>query len=255
MRSLGIDVGSRFVKLAAFADGAPLFAERVDTVAFYRACRAEGKVDVRRLPVFRDGFAFDSVASTGYGRYNARIDGGPVISEIKAHSLGAAFQTGLADFTLIDIGGQDVKIVKVRGGEVDDFVMNDKCAAGSGRYLENIANALGMGPEELAAHAENPVALSATCAIFGESEVIGAIAEGASVESVCAGANLSVAVRLSQLARRYPSARYVATGGVAKNGAVLKFLGEKLGAEITVPENPLFNGAFGCALTAALIHD
>ena len=255
MKTLGVDVGSRYVKLAAFDGEELLFADKLDTITFYTLCRHAGKVDISRLPVFREkGFAQGRVASTGYGRYNVRIEGSAVISEIKAHAIGAAHQSGLADFTLLDLGGQDTKVVRVRGGEVDDFVMNDKCAAGSGRYLENIAAILGITPEELARHTEKPLSLSATCAIFGESEVVGAIAEGAEIAHICAGANLSVAQRLIPLARRYGSEKYVVTGGVALNGGVLKFLGEKLGAELIVPRHPIFNGAIGCALEAATVN-
>ncbi len=255
MRTLGVDVGSRYVKLAAFDGGELLFADKVDTIKFYTLCRAAGKVDVARLPLFEEkGFDYERVVSTGYGRYNVRIDSSTVISEIRAHALGAAHQTGLADFTLVDLGGQDTKVIRVRNGEVDDFVMNDKCAAGSGRYLENIAGILGITPEEVARHTEAPVSLSVTCAIFGESEVIGALAEGAAIENICAGANLSVAQRLVALAKRYASERYVITGGVAYNGGVLGFLGDKLGRELIVPRYPIFNGAIGCALEAAAVE-
>ncbi len=255
MKTLGVDVGSRYVKLAAFGGEGLLFAEKLDTIKFYTLCRHAGKVDIGRLPLLTEkGFAFERVTSTGYGRYNIRIDGSAVISEIKAHALGAVHQTGLSDFTLLDLGGQDTKVIRVRSGEVDDFVMNDKCAAGSGRYLENIATILGITPEELARHTHNPLPLSATCAIFGESEVVGAIAEGAEIPHICSGANLSVAKRLAPLARRYASEKYVVTGGVAYNGGVLKFLGEELGAEPVVPRYPIFNGAIGCALEAATVN-
>ena len=255
MKTLGVDVGSRYVKLAAFSGEKLLFADKLAMIRFYTLCRRAGKVDISSLPVFMEkGFAHERVVSTGYGRYNVRIEGSAVISEIKAHALGAAHQSGLADFTLLDLGGQDIKVIRVRGGEVDDFVMNDKCAAGSGRYLENIATILGITPEQLARHTADPVPLSATCAIFGESEVVGAVAEGAEISSICAGANLSVAQRLAPLARRYGSEKYVVTGGVALNGGVLKFLGEKLGKELIVPRHPIFNGAIGCALEAAAVN-
>ncbi len=255
MKTLGIDVGSRYVKLAGFDGDELLFTDKLDSIAFYTLCRHAGKVDISRLPVLSEkGFVRERVASTGYGRYNVKIEGSAVISEIKAHALGAVRQTGLSDFTLLDLGGQDTKVVRIRNGEVDDFVMNDKCAAGSGRYLENIATILGITPEELGRHTAKPLQLSATCAIFGESEVIGAVAEGAEIVHICAGANLSVAQRLVPLARRYASEKYVVTGGVAYNGGVLKFLGEKLGAELVVPRYPIFNGAIGCALEAAVVH-
>ena len=249
MKTLGVDVGSRYVKLAAYSGDEPVFAEMADTIAFYTACRTPAGLDLRRLDTFKNRpFDFDRIVSTGYGRYNVKLSGAEVISEIRAHALGATYQTGLSDFTLLDIGGQDTKVIRVRAGEVDDFVMNDKCAAGSGRYLENISRMLGVPPEEMGNHSQNPVELSVTCAIFGESEVIGNIAEGVAIGRICAGANLSVAQRLVALVRRFPSPAYVVTGGVAKNGAVLEFLSQKTGAAMTVPEHPVFNGAIGCAL-------
>ncbi len=255
MRRLGIDVGSRHLKIAGFDGERPLFTEMVDTVWFYRNCRlASGELDIAKLNIFNgsghDPESFDSVIATGYGRYNISIKGAEVISEIRAHVNGAVFQTKLLDFTMIDLGGQDTKASKVEGGRVVDFTMNDKCAAGSGRYLENIANMLKVTPEELAAYREEPVELSATCAIFGESEVIGRLAEGVKMESICAGANLSVARRVATMLTRYKSKKYVITGGVARNKAVVEFIASRVDGEVVVPENPTFNGAIGSAINA-----
>ncbi len=249
LNALGIDVGSRYVKFARFEDGRAVM-DKVDTVMFYRRCRAvSGGVDIRRLEQFAQS-SFGRIVATGYGRHNVRIQGAEVISEIRAHAEGARYQTGLLDFTLIDLGGQDTKAIRVRDGLVDDFLMNDKCAAGSGRYLENIARMLGITVEELAGYCHNPAKLSVTCAIFGESEVIGKLAEGVEIESICAGANLSVASRVSALMKRFVSSTYVVTGGVARNGAVTKFLAERCEGRVLVPEHPAFNGAIGAAITA-----
>jgi len=249
LKALGIDVGSRYVKFARFEDGR-LVMDKVDTVMFYRRCRApSGGVEISRLEQFENS-SFGRIVATGYGRHNVRIKGAEVISEIRAHAEGACHQTGLADFTLIDLGGQDTKAIRVRDGRVDDFLMNDKCAAGSGRYLENIAGMLGLTVEELAGHYLNPTKLSVTCAIFGESEVIGKLADGVEIESICAGANFSVASRVSALMKRFASGTYVVAGGVARNGAVTKFLAERCGGRLVVPEHPTFNGAIGAAITA-----
>ncbi|GMT42753.1 MAG: 2-hydroxyglutaryl-CoA dehydratase [bacterium] len=250
-KTLGIDVGSRCVKLVGFDEGKLLFTEKLDTIRFYRRCRTgSGGIDIAAT-IFRSRtFDFDRIVSTGYGRHSVKIDGAEVTSEIRAHALGAVFQTGLSDFTLVDIGGQDTKIVKIRRKEVDDFVMNDKCAAGSGRYLENISRSLDISVEEIATYSAEPVKLSITCAIFGESEVIGYLAEGTPLERICAGANLSVAQRILSLIRRYDSSVYVITGGVAKNRAVVGFIRERCGGEVLVPEHPIHNGAMGCCLHA-----
>jgi len=101
-----------------------------------------------------------------------------VISEIKAHFKGAVYQTGENNFILIDIGGQDSKVIIVKDGYIEDFVMNDKCAASSGRFIEVAANILKIPIEKMGSYTENPVKLSSTCSVFAESEIIGKIAEG-----------------------------------------------------------------------------
>ncbi|MFQ5432608.1 MAG: acyl-CoA dehydratase activase [Nitrospinota bacterium] len=253
MRTLGIDAGSRYVKFAIYDNDAVAFTGKMDTIGFYRqARRPSGGLDIGRLEILKSqGNTFDSVISTGYGRYNVDIEGARTVSEILAHITGVKYQTGLTNFTLLDIGGQDTKVARVKGGELDDFVMNDKCAAGSGRYIENIARSLDITVEDIAGHYEEPANLSATCAIFGESEVIGRLAEGTSIERICAGANLSVARRLLALALRYSSPTFVVTGGVAKNTAVVRFIEERCGGELIVPDNPIHNGAIGCAALCA----
>ncbi|MDH5638716.1 MAG: acyl-CoA dehydratase activase, partial [Nitrospinota bacterium] len=179
---------------------------------------------------------------------NVAVAGGQAIPEIMAHAAGAVSQTGLNDFTLVDLGGQDTKVISVLDGMVDDFVMNDKCAAGSGRYLENIATALGASLDMLGQCWDDPVKLSNTCAIFGESEVVGLVSDGASVESILAGANASVVARLTPMIRRYRPKVIVATGGVAKNMAVRKMLEIETGVEVITPAEPQLNGAIGCVM-------
>ena len=261
MRSLGIDAGSRYVKFAVYdndavTSDAVTFTGKMDTIGFYReARRPSGGLDIGRLEILKSfGGSFDSIISTGYGRHNVNIEGARTVSEILAHITGVKQQTGLTDFTLMYVGGQDTKVARVRNGELDDFVMNDKCAAGSGRYIENIARSLGLTVQEIAGHYENPADLSATCAIFGESEVIGHLAEGTPIERICAGANLSVAQRLLTLALRYSSPTFVVTGGVAGNAAVVRFIEERCGGKLVVPDDPIHNGAIGCAALCGPLH-
>ncbi|MDD3927930.1 MAG: BadF/BadG/BcrA/BcrD ATPase family protein, partial [bacterium] len=170
----GLDLGSRRVKIAFRVDESnDLKLYKYDTLTFYR------EFAVRN----REGFSIDfaklgigpveSVVVTGYGRNNLHLQGAQVVTEITAHAAGAAVQSGLDDFTCLDLGGQDSKIIRVEGGRVTDFQTNDKCAAGSGRYLESMAAILGVDLSELGKYWENPVRLSSTCAIFGESEMIG----------------------------------------------------------------------------------
>lgn len=248
--TLGVDAGSRQVKLAV-SDGAKIvFKARIDTIKFYIELKSGGaRLDIKRLGALRNAPGFKRLVSTGYGRNNVRIEGGSVIPEIHAHVSGALFQTGLTDFTLVDLGGQDSKVVSVKDGMVDDFVMNDKCAAGSGRYLENIAHALGVSLSRLGQCRENPAPLSNTCATFGESEVIELVSEGVEVERILAGANRSVVSRLLPMVVKYRPKVIVATGGVAKNGAIRQMLAEETGAKVIVPVDPQLNGAIGCCLS------
>jgi len=245
--TLGVDAGSRDVKLAIGRGREIIFSAVVDTVRFYLTCRNGGKeLLLNRLPQMESAPEYSRIVATGYGRNNIALTGGEVIPEIMAHATGAVAQTGLGDFTLVDLGGQDTKVIQVVNAEVDDFVMNDKCAAGSGRYLENIAAALGTSLDKLGECWENPVRLSNTCAIFGESEVVGLISDGAPVESILAGANFSVVARLKPLIMRYRPKVIIATGGVAKNQAIRRLLEQETGVEVIQPKEPQLNGAIGC---------
>ncbi len=251
----GIDLGSRSVKLALGpGEGAAGHPEvltklqfyKFDTIEFYRNYgRKQGEslvVDFAGLglPVI------DKVVSTGYGRNTLSIMGGKTIPEIKAHVLGAMFQTGLTDFTLLDLGGQDSKIIKVRKGKMVDFLTNDKCAASSGRYLENMAAVLGISLEELGKYWEEPVELSSTCAVFGESELIGKIVEGYSIPQLAAGVNYTIFKRVQPLLRQHSSEVLIFTGGVAQSRAMRDIFAHELGVEVIVPGFPQYNGAIGC---------
>lgn len=247
MRILGIDLGSRAVKIAVF-ENEELSSDRViDTAGFYRDyCRnAGGRIDIdfERLGLG----CFDKIISTGYGRNNVNIAGAEVIVELKAHTWGAVYQTGRDRFTLLDIGGQDSKVISVRGGRMADMVLNDKCAASCGRYLENMAAVLGIDLSEMEKYSGEPVELSSTCAVFGESELIGRISEGYSMERLAAGVNYSLFKRIKPLIERFPGEVLVVTGGVAKNQALLEFIRQELAfREVIVPGRPQLNGAMGC---------
>ncbi|MBI2955300.1 MAG: 2-hydroxyglutaryl-CoA dehydratase [Chloroflexi bacterium] len=262
----GIDLGSRAAKIVTFSDDNIGRFQRVDTMDFYRdyALRVDGKltVDLKRLDV-RAG---DVVVATGYGRHNvglpeldaaARAYGGDikfhVIPELNAHVAGAIHQTGLLDFTLLDVGGQDTKVIKVADGIMADFVTNDKCAASSGRYLENMATVLGVAIDELAKHVENPAELSATCAVFAESELIGKVVEGHDLPSLCAGVNWSIWRRLRPLIERMRSRSIVFAGGVALNSALRTIIARQTKSEVIVPAHPGFNGAIGCCVRGRLL--
>jgi len=244
----GIDLGSREVKMVLMEDHKVMETRCFDTMEFYRRlgrCR-EGKMVIHfnelGLPVI------DQVISTGYGRNNLAVEGGQVIPELQAHLLGAVWKTGLSDFTLLDLGGQDSKVILVRGGRMANFYTNDRCAASSGRYLENMAAVLGMDLTELGSYFEAPVELDVTCAIFGESELIGKVLEGYPIEQLAAGVNYSVVKRVRPLLKNLLGPVLVFCGGVAKNHGVKYLLENEMGVEVIVPPKPQLNGAIGCCV-------
>ena len=164
--------------------------------------------------------------------------------------MGARFQTGLTHFVLLEMGGQDTKVLYVKEGRVFDFLTNDRCAAGTGRYLENMARFLKMPLAQFSAVWQDPVEISQTCAIFGESELIGHLLGGVPPARLAAGVNASVARRALALVRRYPVHHLVFVGGVARNRAVVRLMRDWGGLRVLVPPFPQFSGALGCCLEA-----
>lgn len=247
MRILGIDLGSRAVKLAVFEEKELVLRKVFDTASFYRDfCRNENQkiaLELQKLDVGE----IQKIISTGYGRNNVNVSNADVITELKAHTYGAIWQTGLKEFTLLDIGGQDSKVISVKDGKMVDMVLNDKCAASCGRYLENMANVIGISIDEMKKYYNEPVELSSTCAVFGESELIGRISEGYSSERLAAGVNYSLYKRIKPIIARFPAASIVLSGGVANNEALIHFIKSDLGwGEVVVPKDPQLNGAIGC---------
>jgi predicted CoA-substrate-specific enzyme activase len=201
------------------------------------------------------------IVATGYGRASVPFPAMDV-TEITCHARGAhALAPGVR--TIIDIGGQDSKVIRLdASGNVTEFSMNDKCAAGTGRFLELMAGTLGMALDEMASAGLRPneqVDISSMCAVFAESEVISLIASGKKAEDIIWGVDLAIAGRVASMAARLGSeSPYIMTGGVAKNAGVVKALGAKLAAQaggrakpgLTVPDDPRSCGAFGAALIA-----
>ncbi len=253
---IGIDLGSRRVKVALMEGSRIKRTRGFDTLLFYRRYGTirEGKL---RVQFNRLGLPIDPHARifvTGYGRNNINLSGGNIVTEIQAHTQGAIFQTGLRDFTLVDLGGQDTKVAHVEGGKVRDFLMNDKCAAGSGRYLENMARVLAVSLKYLGDQYDDAIDLDTTCAIFGESEMIGKIIEGIPIPRICAGVNLSVVRRVLPLINRFPRQNIVVSGGVARNKAILELMRRSIHAPVIASKLPAFNGAIGCALLSQASH-
>ena len=249
---IGIDLGSRKAKFAALKDGEIVRLADYDTVTFYKRFGSmvgdELRLDLAATGLFApEELAGAAVVVTGYGRNTLNLHGARVVSEIRAHVAGAIHQTGLREFILLDLGGQDTKVALVKEGRLSDFVMNDKCAASSGRYLENMAAILEVSLDELSSHWQDPVPLDSTCGIFGESELIGQILQGHPIGPLCAGVNQTLVKRVLPMLRRFRSPHLVVTGGVALNGALVRLLEEETGGPVIVPPHPQHNGAIGCA--------
>ena len=190
------------------------------------------------------------VIATGYGRINVPF-ADRQITELTCHARGVVSFFPTVKIA-IDIGGQDAKGLKIRNGKLIDFVMNDRCAAGTGRFLEVIAAALGLKLEELgeiSLKSTNKVEISSTCTIFAQQEVISRISEGTPLEDIVAGFHDAIASRVVKMVRRLKiEPDVVFTGGVAKNVGVVYAMKENLGCEVLVPEEPLLSGAIGAAI-------
>ncbi len=190
------------------------------------------------------------VVATGYGRISVPF-ADRQITEISCHARGVSHLLPEAR-TVIDIGGQDSKAIKLSNGRAVDFVMNDRCAAGTGRFLETTAEGLGVKLDDmgrLSLEAKNRVEISSTCTVFAAQEVVAQLAAGVPLADIIAGLHEAIASRIYGMARRLKIEREVAlTGGGAKNIGLVRALEAKLGYPVLVPPEPLLTGAIGAAL-------
>ncbi|MGC3999453.1 MAG: acyl-CoA dehydratase activase [Anaeromyxobacter sp.] len=245
--ALGLDAGSTTCKAVALAADGRLLAHRIEPAHPRVDEQAARLLAELRAEVDGDG----PVGATGYGR--KRVGAARVLTEITCHARGAWHalrRPGL----LVDVGGQDTKVIRLGpGGEVADFAMNDKCAAGTGRFLEVILGRLHVPLEavaETAAGADRAVTVSSTCTVFAESEVISLVASGAPLPGIVRGLHQALATRVAALARGAGAAPEVLmSGGVARNAAMVEALAQALGRPVTVVPQPQLVGAIGAALS------
>ena len=249
----GIDVGSTQTKAVLVDTGYAVIGRAlIDTGANVRLAgqRALDAI-LGETSVARDEIGF--VVGTGYGRY--KIEAGDAqVTEICCHARGAA-RMYPATRTVLDMGGQDTKAIRVSAaGEIVDFCMNDKCAAGTGRFLGAASAALEIPLDELgptALRAERPVPITTTCTVFAESEVLSWLARGKTIEDILLGVHQSIVSRAMGLARRVGIERELTfTGGVSRNIGMVQALNDALGFAANVSEDSHYMGAIGAALFA-----
>ena len=249
----GVDVGSTQTK-AVVMNGDRRILGRALTDTGARL--SEAAMTAFRLALKDAGVREEEVAyiiGTGYGRFRVEF-GHTQVTEISCHARGAVYVFP-GTRSVLDIGGQDTKAIRVgETGQVLDFCMNDKCSAGTGRFLGAASAALEiplgeLGP--LALGARNPVSITTTCTVFAESEILGWLARGRKVEDVLMGVHAAIGSRSVSLLRRVGIEPEVSfTGGVARNVAMVKLLGELTGCPINVSEESHYCGAIGAGLFA-----
>lgn len=252
MSVAGIDIGSLSTEVVVLEKGKVLAEIIIPTGANSKV--AAEKAMQKALE--ESGLSLDNlqyIIATGYGRVSTPF-AQEKVTEITCHGRGA-FYLDPKVRTVIDIGGQDSKVIRLNSrGKVVDFVMNEKCAAGTGRFLEVMAQALEIDLSEmsrLASLAKKAVTISSMCTVFAESEVVSLIAEGYPLEEIVRGIIVSIVERTLSMANRVGVEETVMmTGGVAKNAAIVKELQERLGVQVTVPLEPQIVGALGAALLA-----
>jgi len=253
----GIDIGSLTAKIIVLAVSNGNSASTQQKYSFIRrvgynpAGVARNLLNTAKKAVGIDNL--DYTISTGYGRKLAQANEN--VTEITCHAKGAFFINPKIR-TIVDIGGQDSKVIKINDhGQIQDFEMNDKCSAGTGRFLEVMADALEVELAEFGTQAlisKNPASISSTCTVFAESEVISRLNQGADRFDIVAGIHKTIAIKIAALTARVGIEPLIAlTGGVALNPGVKKMLEDQLNVTIEVPDQPQMIGALGAALIAS----
>lgn len=250
MYYIGIDIGSTCAKIAVLDSDKkwvykavrPTGWSSVDTAREIETALAEAGISVKDNPC----------VATGYGRVSVPY-AKKSVTEITCHAKGAAWLYGCGEGTVIDIGGQDTKIIRLEQGMVSEFSMNDKCSAGTGRFLEVMANTLGMGPGEVCelARGGSGVSISSMCTVFAESEVISLIGRGEKKENIAFAIVDSIAHKVASQASQIAAGQknVFLTGGLCECSYLRERLSQKLKCEIRTSEDGRYAGAIGAALS------
>ena len=249
----GVDVGSTQSKAAIVDEDGSLIATALDETGANVVQAAERVYEQALRSAKLREEEVDYIIGTGYGRYKVTF-GNAQVTEISCHGRGAV-KMFPDTRTVIDMGGQDTKAISVSpSGEINDFCMNDKCAAGTGRFLGAAAMALDLSLAELgptALKSDKPVRISTTCTVFAESEVLSWLGKGKKLHDILWGVHQSIATRTIGLVRRVGLEEKITfTGGVTRNVAMVKALEDRLGIRLNVSEQAHYMGALGAALFA-----
>lgn len=250
--TLGIDIGSTSSKAVIMENGTKIVSQGVVPLG----AGTKGADEVIKLVLSEAKLEWDDISyvvSTGYGR-NSYDRADKTMSELSCHARGGKYIFGDVR-TIIDIGGQDIKVLKLdQNGQMSNFLMNDKCAAGTGRFLEVMSHVLDVCLDDMGsldAKGEEATPISSTCTVFAESEVISWLAKNTPIPNVVKGIHNSVAVRVAGLAKRGGLTTPVAmTGGVSKNSGIVRALEEELDTKIKVSKESQLAGAIGAAIYA-----
>jgi len=250
MNFIGIDIGSTAAKTVIF-DGNKI----IDCFTLPTGWNSKETSELIKIKIIETGIILDKdnakVIATGYGRISVAF-ADDVVTEIKCHGLGAGYLLN-ENCTVVDIGGQDTKVITYKNGMVTKFLMNDKCSAGTGKFIEIMANRMGLSLGEfleLAGHG-TPLNISSMCTVFAESEVIGYIGAGADRKDIAAGVIDSVVTKVSQLVNRHGvEGKCVLTGGLSQCLYVANELSKKIGYEVATNELGRYAGALGAAIIA-----
>jgi predicted CoA-substrate-specific enzyme activase len=250
----GIDAGSRSIKVVLFdAKQSRVLASSIADQGVEQQRLAAQLFEQALTAAQLERRQIAAVVATGYGRNGVKF-ADTTITEITCHARGVHHLVADAR-TIIEIGGQDSKIIFLEeGGRVRDFAMNDRCAAGTGRFLEMLASRLGVTWEKLAElgrQSQKPATISSMCVVFAETEIIGLLAQGAPVPDVVAGVQHAIATRVAALLGRSVIRPVYFTGGVALQPGMACALEQVLSCPIRVPPQPQFTGALGAAILAA----
>ncbi|HLA99946.1 MAG TPA: acyl-CoA dehydratase activase [Bacteroidota bacterium] len=249
----GVDVGSTQTKAVILNENFEIVSRAILNTGANVVKAAEKAFQAARSAAKLEEWEITSIAGTGYGRYKVHF-GNIQITEISCHARGANFIFP-GTRTILDIGGQDTKGIRINDkGEVADFCMNDKCAAGTGRFLAAAADVMSIQLDDLgdvALRSTNPLRITNVCTVFVETEIMNHLSRGKKGEDILAGVHQSIAGRSVSLLRRVGVTPEITfTGGVSRNIGMVKALEEKLGAPINVCADSQYIGAIGAALFA-----